>query len=92
MHESVNKIKDGDFDVRSDIQSRDEIGEMSDSVNAMASHLKESYRELEQRVEEKTKDLNVKLEELEKLNSVMVGRELKMIELKKGLGEKESQE
>jgi hypothetical protein len=37
---------------------------------------------LEKGIAEKTEDLKARIEELSKLNSLMVGRELKMIELK----------
>jgi len=39
--------------------------------------------ELEQRVQERTKELQGKIQELEKIHRLIVGRELKMIELKK---------
>ena len=45
--------------------------------------------DLEQRVAERTKELEVKNRELEALNKLFVGRELKMIELKKRIRELE---
>ncbi|MBI5374719.1 MAG: PAS domain S-box protein [Candidatus Schekmanbacteria bacterium] len=45
--------------------------------------------ELEQRVKDRTAELADKNEELEKMNSVFVGRELRMIELKKKIEELE---
>ena len=44
-------------------------------------------KELEVAVAEKTKDLEVRVDELTRLTNVMVGRELKMIELKKEIVE-----
>jgi integral membrane sensor domain MASE1 len=41
--------------------------------------------DLEKRVEDRTKDLNEKIADLEKLNKFMVGREVRMIELKEVL-------
>lgn len=41
--------------------------------------------ELEERVAERTKELENKIQELERVNRVLIGRELKMIELKKEL-------
>ena len=46
------------------------------------SELKRFQRQLEEKVEERTKQLKEKVEELERFNSLAVGRELKMIELK----------
>ncbi|MBI4087034.1 PAS domain-containing protein [Candidatus Kaiserbacteria bacterium] len=48
-------------------------------------------KELEARVAERTKELTVRLQELETLNKTMVGRELKMVELKKELEELKKQ-
>ena len=56
----------------------------------MAAKLKESYSRLNEKVIERTKDLEVaktelkkNLDEVERMNKLMVFRELKMIELKK---------
>jgi len=46
--------------------------------------------ELEQRVEERTTELEKKNEELERMNKLFVGRELRMIELKKQIAELEN--
>lgn len=47
-------------------------------------------KELEQKVNERTEELNRKIGELERFNKLAVGRELKMIELKKRIQELES--
>ncbi len=90
LHDSMVKIKEGNFDVKSDVSSNDEVGDMAESFNEMTEELKKSYSGLEEKVEEKTKSLEEKVDELEKLNKQMVGRELTMIELKKKLREKEN--
>ncbi len=51
--------------------------------NELEKKLAEYTKGLEVKVAEKTKELEVRLEELERMNKSMVGRELKMIELKK---------
>jgi len=43
---------------------------------------KKLQQSLEERVRERTKDLQEKIEELEKTNKLMIGRELRMMELK----------
>jgi GAF domain-containing protein len=48
--------------------------------------------ELEQRVRERTRELERRNHELEQLNKVFVGRELKMVELKKRIGELEEKQ
>jgi len=52
-------------------------------VAVRTKELKELAVALDQRVKERTKDLQEKMKELEKFNRLAVGRELKMIELKK---------
>ena len=52
--------------------------------------LKKFTEELEQKIEERTKQLKAKIEELERFNKLAVGRELKMIELKKKIKELEN--
>jgi hypothetical protein len=51
-------------------------------IKARTKELRDLTGNLEKQVEEKTKELQVRVEELEKHHRVMVGRELKMIELK----------
>jgi len=54
-------------------------------VNARTKELKELNEELERQVDERTKELKRQVEEYEKANKLMVGREVKMVELKKEL-------
>lgn len=49
------------------------------------TELKKLQEELEEKVEERTKELRARLRELERFQKITVGRELKMIELKKEL-------
>ncbi|MBL7150168.1 MAG: hypothetical protein ISS84_00860 [Candidatus Pacebacteria bacterium] len=52
-------------------------------VKARTRELEELARRLDEKVKEKTKELQERVEELEKFQRLTVGRELKMIELKK---------
>lgn len=87
-------ISRGNLKTTIDIKSKDEIGELAAAFNQMTCNLLQSQQEikkyshdLEQKVAERTMELNKKLEEIEKMNSLVVNRELKMIELKKEVGE-----
>ncbi len=82
LHESMIRIKNGDFNVRSEVDSKDEIGDMAQTFNDLAKELKLSYAGMEEKVKAKTIDLENKIDELNKLNRVMIDRELKMVELK----------
>jgi PAS domain S-box-containing protein len=53
----------------------------------LESQLREYANKLNIEVAEKTKQLEMRVQELEKLNKTMVGRELKMVELKKEINE-----
>jgi methyl-accepting chemotaxis protein len=84
---AVKKIEGGDLETKIDIDSRDEIGQLALVFNQMTEQLKRFYADLEQKIEERTKSLDQKIKELEKFNELTIGRELKMIELKKEIEE-----
>ncbi|MFA6096793.1 MAG: HAMP domain-containing protein [Candidatus Paceibacterota bacterium] len=52
-------------------------------VDARTKRLEELSRNLEAQIDSKTKELNEKINELERFNDLAVGRELRMIELKR---------
>ncbi len=52
-------------------------------VKERTSQLEKEQERLEERVEERTKELQEKLEDLKKFKKAVVGREIKMVELKK---------
>jgi hypothetical protein len=60
-------------------------------IRARTRELRELSEGLEKQVEKRTKELQKKVEELEEFNKLAVGRELKMIELKKEIKELEKQ-
>jgi len=87
-----------------DIKSKDEIGELATAFNKMTSDLRTSQKRLqdqaqnlEKAVKERTnelekskKELGVKVGELERWRDVTVGRELRVVELKKKIKQLES--
>jgi methyl-accepting chemotaxis protein len=91
------EFSSGNLSLRSDVVSRDEIGELSKSLNTMVDSLQKSQDELkkyniklEERVEERTKELGDKNLTLERINRLMVDRELAMVKLKERIKELES--
>jgi HAMP domain-containing protein len=60
-------------------------------VKARTKELEELAKSLEGKVKERTKELEKKLSELEKFHKLTVGRELKMIDLKKELAKLKSE-
>lgn len=89
-------IGKGDLKHVIDIKSRDEIGELASAFNKMTMDLRESRKELEKyskglekEIAERTKDLEAKIDDLERFSRLTVGRELRMVELKKKVRELE---
>ncbi|MFA5933472.1 MAG: HAMP domain-containing protein [Microgenomates group bacterium] len=83
LSEATKQIIAGNLQVKVNIKSNDEIGELAKNFNEMSTQLQSAKENIESRVINRTK-------ELEKTNNYMVGRELKMIELKKKIMEMES--
>ncbi|HSW97953.1 MAG TPA: HAMP domain-containing protein, partial [Candidatus Saccharimonadales bacterium] len=83
LTETVKQITAGELSKRVTVASKDEIGELGTAFNRMSDKLEESYRGLEQKIQEKTAALRTQIDEMESMNKLMVGRELKMAELKK---------
>lgn len=88
------KISKGDFEQKVTINTKDEFADLALSFNTMASGLNDLYKHLDEKIKERTSELDASneklskaLKEAEKLNKFMVGREMEMIELKKQLSE-----
>ncbi len=90
----LEKIGGGELDYRVKTKRHDEIGDLFSGLNLMAEKLKDRTEALNaerqglaEKVTQKTKELQEKINDLEKINRLTVDRELKMIELKKELKE-----
>lgn len=90
LSKAAEQIRSGNLDIQVPVNSRDEMGQLAVAFNHMAGSLKQAQqqlteysRELEQQVEGRTKELQTKIAELEQMNNILVGREIKMSELKK---------
>lgn len=83
MHAKLSEFK-----ISEDLASRnDEIGDLARSMNVMSQRVLESNEQMDLRIKAKTSELEAKMDELKEMNRVMVGREKRMIELKKDINE-----
>jgi methyl-accepting chemotaxis protein len=93
---AAEDVRAGNLDVETKIKGKDEIGTLASIFDEMVANIKNSRAELEKysktletqvadrtkQVEESKKALEEKLDELGRMNNLMVGREVKMTELK----------
>ncbi len=70
LGDGLRGISEEDFTVRVPVRSGDEFGALSEGFNTMAGHLESLYLTLEERVDEKTRTLTAKNNELEILYGV----------------------
>jgi len=87
LSESFNQMAEDLKKSRTALEESKDVLEVR--VNARTKELQELAKNLEEKVKERTKELQKRLGELEKFYRLTVGRELKMIELKKALKEKD---
>jgi len=83
LRKKAQAISEGKFGDRLTITTQDELGQLAQAFNKMSDELRESKLNVDQKVATRTA-------EIEKLNKYMVGRELKMSELKEQLREYEN--
>ncbi len=84
--ETARKIGKGELKIRIKAQTKDEIGMLAEEFNNMAKNLQERDRKLTESAKEikiSSKKLSNRVDELERFHRLIVGREIKMIELKK---------
>ena len=98
LTEAVDRVSKGDLDTTIDRTSNDEIGRLASNFNQLTKalalkkrELTEYHETLEHKVKERTAEIEKKNSELERFNKITVGRELKMVELKKKIEEMEGQ-
>ncbi len=63
LRQGVERIGTGDLGYRLDLKTGDEIEVLADEFNKMTSQLQESYLNLEQKVEDRTRELTESLEQ-----------------------------
>lgn len=70
LHAGARRLATGDFSQPIQIKTRDELEELAGQFNHMADEMQESYTRLEQKVDERTKDLAQSVRELKVLEEV----------------------
>jgi signal transduction histidine kinase len=70
LQTSATLIASGDLEAPIDTDSRDEIGVLAHDLDAMRGSIKEARENLEQKVEQRTRELSRSIEELEALGEV----------------------
>jgi PAS domain S-box-containing protein len=70
----------GNLDYRLNITTGDEIEELAESFNDMALQLKDYYIDLEQKVEERTKELKVQRDQLDSVTKNLIRRDVQLNE------------
>ena len=68
LSEGVERIGSGELGYRLDLKTGDEIETLADEFNKMTTQLQESYANLEHKVEERTKELEITNQRLEAAN------------------------
>ena len=95
FNEMTTKLKESYIILESKIKDRtkeleEERGSLEKKVSERTVELEKLKNDLEKTILERTEKLNSKLEEMEQINKLMTGRELKMVELKKEVEELQS--
>ena len=70
LHLGARQLETSNFGHRIEVDSKDEMGELADQFNRMADELHGSYTKLEQKVEERTRDLAKSNNELKALEEI----------------------
>ncbi|HTP03231.1 MAG TPA: GAF domain-containing protein [Anaerolineales bacterium] len=69
LTEITNRFAAGDFSQRAQPRTKDEIGMLSQSFNRMAEELSDLYRSLEQKVDERTRQIHTAAEVAQRITS-----------------------
>lgn len=80
--EGVNEYVKGNFIHNISVNSNDEFGKMAKAFNEMSNSIKEYRENMQGMVDKKTIEISENKKQLESLNELMIGREVKMSELK----------
>jgi len=70
LRSGARRLGAGDFSQRIEVNTKDELEELADQFNSMASQLGQTYSDLEAKVEDRTRDLARSISELKVLEEV----------------------
>lgn len=70
LTKGVEVVGKGELDYRIKVETGDEIQQLAEQFNAMTAALKESYADLERKVEERTRQERLRAEQLRTINEV----------------------
>jgi class 3 adenylate cyclase/HAMP domain-containing protein len=70
LRTGARRLGGGDFSQRIEVNTKDELEELADQFNSMASQLGQTYADLETKVQERTRDLAQSIGELKVLEEV----------------------
>ena len=88
--DAAREVTRGNLDARAPVKTKDEIGGLAKTFNQMLDGIHQSNEKLSesnQKMSESARVLHEKVAELERFKKLMVGRELKMVEMKKKIKE-----
>lgn len=88
----IKSVGRGEYNQKLDLKRGDELGDLSrefvsmgDELKSREDKLQELNKNLEMKVQDRTKKLEDKLNEIQEMNKKMVGREIRIAELKQKL-------
>lgn len=91
LHNGAERLAAGELDHRLSIRTGDEIEQLGRTFNIMGERLKEFYSGLEEKVRERTRELQQRLDELERFREATVHREFRIKELRDKIAELEKE-
>jgi signal transduction histidine kinase/HAMP domain-containing protein len=71
LDDGARRIGDGDLDQKIDIHTGDELEALADQFNRMTGQLSESYAGLERKVDERTRELKISLEQQTAISEIL---------------------
>ena len=90
LSEHSREIAKGDLEKEVKVRSKDEVGQLAQDFDDMRLKLKESYRGLEDKVMEKTGEISLTVEKLQKLNEDLHDTQGAMLNLVEDLEDSKS--